>query len=49
MSEERQPQRDQDPGPIKHSDAERVTSKEAEEVPPEKDAKPREQQARPSS
>jgi hypothetical protein len=49
MSEERQTEPDQDPGPIKHSDAERVTSKEAEQEPPAEDAKPREQQARQNS
>lgn len=39
MTEEQQPEHDQDPEPIKHSDAERVSDKKSEQVPSDDEAR----------
>jgi hypothetical protein len=49
MNEDRQAENAQDPGPVKESDAERVSSEEAERVPPAEGQDPSAEQREQSS
>lgn len=49
MNEDRPAENAQDPGPVKESDAERVSSEEAERVPPAEDQEPHAEQSEQSS
>jgi hypothetical protein len=49
MADEQKREHSQDPDPIKHSDAERVTSEETERVPKAEDPEPRDEKSAPTS